>query len=330
MSTIPRQEVLTYAAMMERVQKEAARKAVAAVKSWLAKNPDWEAADLREFCIALVDSIVDEYGAAMSSLACDLYDGTMGGDFAPAQPWSGNFRDAIRRAVRYQLQKALDGDTDGFLKAIEDMTAYYTRGHANETTMENCERDSRAYAPGGLSDDETLHQPIPRFAPSGRNALPVRNPRRRYPGGALQPGDPAFARVPTGAETCSYCMMLASRGFAYRSRESAGHADHRGCNCLIIAGRHGDAVEGVDTSAQYKCWRKLESLEAKAAQNPEEFGETPGEQKAEIERRKQAIVDSYGDSIMVSTEPGEVRKAFGGKPRQWYEPRSRMAANYTP
>lgn len=37
-------------------------------------------------------------------------------------------------------------------------------------------------------------------------------------------GDPAkarYARVPSGAETCAFCLMLASRGAVYESRESA-------------------------------------------------------------------------------------------------------------
>lgn len=47
-----------------------------------------------------------------------------------------------------------------------------------------------------------------------------------------------FARVTVGA-TCEWCTMLASRGFAYRSDESAGAFNdwHDDCDCMIVPGR---------------------------------------------------------------------------------------------
>ena len=58
-----------------------------------------------------------------------------------------------------------------------------------------------------------------------------------------------YARVPGGSETCPWCTMLASRGFAYWSREAAGHASHRNCDCVVVPGFDGmDEVEGYDTS----------------------------------------------------------------------------------
>lgn len=328
---ISRQEIAGYAAMMQKVQRDAGRRARAAVRQWLASHEDWEAADLRNATIAIVQKVVDEYGGAVSSLACDLYDGTMmERGFERAVPWDGDFDDAVRRAVKYQLRKALDGDVDAFLDAVDDMAQAYVRKHANETTMANCERDNRAYGEGWLSDDRenaahgALHQPLDVFGmPDGGAAAYRSNFRRKSYGGALRDGEPAFARVPTGAETCTYCLMLASRGFAYRSRESAGHADHRGCNCLIVAGCHGDAVEGVDEGAMYDCWRELEAVEAYAAKHPEEMP------PSELERRKREIVDGYGDSIMVDSSPGAVRKLVKSNPAMgWYEPRRQMAANY--
>ena len=47
----------------------------------------------------------------------------------------------------------------------------------------------------------------------------------------------AFARVPTGAETCEFCLMLASRGFVYKTSSSAGELAkfHGDCDCAIVA-----------------------------------------------------------------------------------------------
>lgn len=38
---------------------------------------------------------------------------------------------------------------------------------------------------------------------------------------ARDPLRPKWARVPSGTETCQFCLMLASRGFAYTSEKSA-------------------------------------------------------------------------------------------------------------
>ena len=48
--------------------------------------------------------------------------------------------------------------------------------------------------------------------------------------GARDRRRPKFARVPTGAETCDFCLMLASRGFVYRSADSASHSH---ANCVV-------------------------------------------------------------------------------------------------
>lgn len=61
-----------------------------------------------------------------------------------------------------------------------------------------------------------------------------------------------YARVPQGP-TCSFCIMLASRGFVYASRESAGELGqyHDDCNCRIVAGMPGTEVEGYDPEGMY-------------------------------------------------------------------------------
>lgn len=50
-----------------------------------------------------------------------------------------------------------------------------------------------------------------------------------------------WARVPTGDETCSFCLLLSSRGAAYISERSAGsdrfgeeNTFHHLCDCLIV------------------------------------------------------------------------------------------------
>ena len=50
--------------------------------------------------------------------------------------------------------------------------------------------------------------------------------------GRRDPKKVRYARVPTGAETCDFCLMLASRGFVYQS-ESTASASHVHAGCVL-------------------------------------------------------------------------------------------------
>ena len=72
--------------------------------------------------------------------------------------------------------------------------------------------------------------------------------------------DLRYARIPSGRETCAFCFMLSSRGFVYRSEESAGstHDYHLHCNCVIVPGFEGipasEQVEGYDPDGMRERW----------------------------------------------------------------------------
>ena len=53
-----------------------------------------------------------------------------------------------------------------------------------------------------------------------------------------------FARVPTGLETCTFCLMLASRGAVYHTRKTAGKFRHfhRNCDCKVVPGFKDDPM----------------------------------------------------------------------------------------
>lgn len=61
-----------------------------------------------------------------------------------------------------------------------------------------------------------------------------------------------FARVPQGSHTCAWCLMLASRGFAYRSASHAGRFAkfHGDCDCQIVMD-DGRIPEGYDPDSLY-------------------------------------------------------------------------------
>lgn len=76
-----------------------------------------------------------------------------------------------------------------------------------------------------------------------------------------------FARVVSGSETCSFCMMLASQGFVYQSRKEALYKKdgvsryHHGCRCGVIAGLPDTKLEGYDTQRIYDRWQALKAIE---------------------------------------------------------------------
>lgn len=63
--------------------------------------------------------------------------------------------------------------------------------------------------------------------------------------------DVRFARVPSGRETCGFCLMLASRGPVYHSEYSAGELNHyhRHCDCRVVPWFGDTEVEGYDPDA---------------------------------------------------------------------------------
>lgn len=77
------------------------------------------------------------------------------------------------------------------------------------------------------------------------------------------PRKPKWARVPTGMDTCEFCIMLASRGFSYQSAEVASHA-HANCDCRIVPSwdKEDPAVQGYDPDKYYDMYR-----------NPDEYPE---------------------------------------------------------
>ena len=67
-----------------------------------------------------------------------------------------------------------------------------------------------------------------------------------------------FARVPSGTETCAFCLMLASRGAVYGDRKSAGDGVkfHSHCDCVITpAWSADDLPDGYDPDALYATYR---------------------------------------------------------------------------
>ena len=101
--------------------------------------------------------------------------------------------------------------------------------------------------------------------------------------GRRDPKKVRYARVPTGAETCDFCLMLASRGFVYQSEgtAAAGHT-HSSCSCRCVPGWDGMEVEDYDPRSIYDRWQ--DAIDALAAERAEKRGTTVEEERDKIFR----------------------------------------------
>lgn len=75
------------------------------------------------------------------------------------------------------------------------------------------------------------------------------------------PAHPRWARVPKGP-TCAFCTLLASRGFVYWTRESAGYRGglynsyHSHCDCQVAVGWGDTHIDGYDPKGMYERYRQ--------------------------------------------------------------------------
>ena len=99
-----------------------------------------------------------------------------------------------------------------------------------------------------------------------------------------------YARVPSGP-SCGFCIMLASRGFVYASKESAGEMSrfHDGCDCRIVAGTPGLEVEGYDYKGMYRRYRQCRDALGTDADLKAEWDALPPEEKAKYGRGERAL-----------------------------------------
>ena len=102
---------------------------------------------------------------------------------------------------------------------------------------------------------------------------------------ARDPLSPRFARVPSGGETCKFCLMLAGRGFVYHSKKIAGEFGHYhdNCDCRIVASWDKDGVEGYDPMSYHREWRGRENFtipEAKLTKYALNMDHPKGREKA--------------------------------------------------
>lgn len=191
------------------------------IAEYVRRNPGASVADVRDYAIDLAESIGRTYGSAVGSYTAALYD-TVAEDLG-------------RDLAPAEMSDPVD-------MAELERTVRYQAGKLV----------GGDYAGFGAQVGQYLADRCLRT--SWQTVIDNANrPRDRKAG-------MRFARVPTGTHTCGFCIMLASRGFVYGTRERAGdyggpyNAFHRHCDCTVYPGDESTEVEGYDPDAMYDAY----------------------------------------------------------------------------
>lgn len=191
--------------------------------AWFAENPTATVEQTRDFCISMLRELGTTYGQA-----------------------AGNAAYALREAAAQAVGIELSAVVYDYAPEIESVTktAHYQAGKLAYGDVNGFKDEisdaARYYAERGAN------QTMTELGKADGKKLGKRV---------------RFARVPTGATTCPYCCMLASRGFVYRSELTALNANHRHCDCRIVEGFDGMKVEGYDPDRYYDMWKHPEKYE---------------------------------------------------------------------
>ena len=96
-----------------------------------------------------------------------------------------------------------------------------------------------------------------------------------------------YARVPTGTDTCDFCLMLASRGAVYYDQARAEEGSHLHCDCITVCMGESTTVEGYDPDALYDLWQGRLSATAH---------ERAGRRGTSYQIERMRIMDGYAAS----------------------------------
>lgn len=133
-----------------------------------------------------------------------------------------------------------------------------------------------------------------------------------------------FARVPTGFETCTFCLMLASRGAVYHTRKTAGEFKHfhRRCDCKIVPGFGDDPdaelVEGVRPKELHKLYKQFREIDETEGLSAAEKDVLKRKALNLAAVRSDPSTDYRADNLDLSAlTPGEVKKMQKKNPLEW-------------
>lgn len=227
----PMDQWATYATNLGTVEDKAARFVETQLGKWFDRY--WGKAtvkDARIFAINLVRMAYDYYGPAASLLA-------------------------VQELVAVLGAEGVDTSAFDLLEKVDPSDAEYIKDEVDKIVR---------YQAGKLKRDDVAGF-VTQVTKAARQLTHRAANRTVLKNGLINEGQTRFARILTGLDNCTFCVMLASRGFEYASEQSAslfGH-NHRNCDCIVVAGpKDADSIEGFDHQELYDLWRDLEELDA--------------------------------------------------------------------
>ena len=270
---ISAEEWRAYNDAVDRIAGGTAEQVRARVLAWCNEHPDATVAEFREAAKLVMAQLVQAYDEAATALAAEWYDDRMaGGPRLPAAVTSVVYDpDDVNAVARYQARMLRKVNEDG------------TRDFG-----------SFARACGEYAANDAL---------KSLNETIAGNAKRDEGRGVR------YARVTSGATSCTFCVMLASRGAVYHSRDKAGlmRRFHRGCKCKVVPGYGDDPmrtlVEGHDPHEAYDLWKRYEEVDADGSLT---------------DRQRAAVKLAWADSMGMHPEPTELADTFEAALKQTY------------
>lgn len=201
---------------------------------------DRPVAEVRETLIAIMKPYCMESRLLAARVAAEFYDGLrerMVGERMGAELIDGYEDEAVERRVR---------------SAIEPLAAAQRLDDGS---------DAQGVAEAVAGAAETVSRALVDYQGYGIKAAAGGTV---YGNGARDTRGVMFARIPRGSKSypngCPFCQMLASRGFVYYSRLTAGGLDpnhyHSDCQCMVVPSWGKGSVEGYDPSDYQKGYQE--------------------------------------------------------------------------
>jgi len=226
MAEIPRRLWDRYTAQLQRQAATASAFVTRSVSAYMASHPRASVADVREAARRALEQAVKAYGLLAAELAALMYD------------------ECLRAAGAEGVEPASPDGGSGIADEADKIARYQAK------KLVKGDRGGFIAQLGKSAADRVLARANDTVVAAASRPADRRAGVR-------------WARVLTGLENCTFCTMLASRGFVYGSESKASAGRHRNCDCRVVPGLPGTSVEGYDLDAVAEQWAEYEDIDSR-------------------------------------------------------------------
>lgn len=263
------EDIWTYAHTVQGISQEARAAFLKAAES--VDLDDWAAAadQLRD----IITEIVEVYGLASGELGAQWY------EYCRSKKYDSRYTAIVGATSRYGIvsdcdtviDKLFDGKitTEEMVASLAGVVVNQVQKHARDTILDNLDIEYKAAM--------------------------ARGDRKMA-------GEIGYARVPMG-DACAFCIMLASRGFVYRSEYTAtktkwGDKYHPNCTCEAVPFTQAGDIKGYGRKldAYYETYADARDL-WRSGNMPEELEKRIADARAEHSQKiaEGLASDRWGD-----------------------------------